>query len=159
MSHDWMNPKIFNINKRPPHAPYLPANSLKSSKDYLSLNGNWKFNFSPNPSFRPTDFYQNSFDDSCWDNIPVPSNWELQGYGLPIYVNVPYEFTNSLKAKDVAYQKDAPRPTPPFVPTDDNPVGCYRRTFNLPDHWKSEKIIIHFIQPPDFLLNRCDIFF
>ncbi len=132
------NPKMFNQNKEKPHASFhsfkskdeVLANKKENSINFLSLNGTWKFNWVRNPSQRPVDFYQTSFDVSGWNDIPVPSNWEMQGYGVPIYVNVRYPFTAN--------------PKPPSVPHDYNPVGSYRRTFTIPANWEGKQIFIHF---------------
>jgi beta-galactosidase len=82
------------------------------------------------PDDRPQDFYGPGFDDSDWKQIAVPSSWEFQGYGVPIYVNIPYEWTRN--------------PDPPQIPHDSNPVGSYRRHFNIPDTWDDKQVIIHF---------------
>lgn len=133
------DPSVFEINKLPSHDNAFPFESLQlalknkkeASRFYQSLDGNWKFNYTENPANRPQDFYKNSFDDSKWGNIIVPGNWELQGYGYPIYTNVDYDF--------------APHnPNPPFVPHDKNPVGSYRKDFTLNKNWKGKKIILHF---------------
>lgn len=91
-----------------------------------SLNGDWKFNYAESPAARPADFYNVDFDVSAWKSIPVPSNWERQGYGYAIYVNVPY-----------AFDIDEPN-----VPTEENPVGSYRRDFFVPDNWQGEEIFL-----------------
>ena len=106
---------------------------------YLSLNGTWKFNLVDNPSKRPLDFYNESFDTSVWDTIPVPSNWEMQGYDQPIYANVEYPHAN----------------TPPFINARKgfndggvnygiNPVGSYKRTFDIPADWSGRRTMLHF---------------
>ena len=100
------------------------------SPNYLSLNGKWKFNFVENPAKRPIDFFLPGFDVSGWEEIPVPANWELQGFGYPIYVNQPYEWTEN--------------PDPPYVPHDFNPVGSYLKSFIIPKTWGNKKIFIHF---------------
>ncbi|MGB0931272.1 MAG: glycoside hydrolase family 2 TIM barrel-domain containing protein, partial [Chitinophagales bacterium] len=100
------------------------------SNYYQTLNGEWNFNWVEKPADIEDDFFEESFDDSGWDKIEVPSNWELQGYGVPIYVNIPYEFTKT--------------PEPPKVPHDYNPVGSYRKTFNIPSDWLSREVFIHF---------------
>jgi beta-galactosidase len=102
----------------------------KASPYYRSLNGDWKFNWVIKPLDRPEAFFLPDFIDDSWDIIPVPSNWELQGYGIPIYVNQPYEFTED--------------PKPPEVPHDYNPVGSYRKWFSIPDDWDGREIFIHF---------------
>jgi len=136
--NDWENPDIIAINKMDPHSTLIPFQNLnqalkgeiEGSFYYKSLNGDWKFKWSVNPDERPVDFYLSNYDDSDWKEIPVPSNWELQGYGIPIYVNQPYAWTYD--------------PKPPFVPHDDNPVGSYKKTFNIPKDWKGREIILHF---------------
>ena len=121
--HEWENPKVVEENKELPHASFIPHPSRESalkSEFYespwkLSLNGNWKFKLVKNPSQVPEDFYKPDFDDSSWDAIPVPSNWQMLGYDKPIYVNVRYPFPAN----------------PPYVPLDDNPTGLYRRWFKF----------------------------
>ena len=82
---DWENPRMIGQNKLPPHADSQFSNSL-------SLNGKWKFNWVAVPDKRPVDFYLPNFDVSSWKEITVPSNWELQGYDVPIYTNIVYPF-------------------------------------------------------------------
>lgn len=135
---DWENEQIFGINKEKAHATFysfpnrLDAQNQQpeESANYLSLNGLWKFNWAKKPADRPTDFYLNTYDDTNWNEIPVPSNWELEGYGIPIYVNIPYEWTKN--------------PNPPFVRHDWNPVGSYRKTIILPDHWNEKEVFLTF---------------
>lgn len=135
---DWENPQVIAKNKLAPHAFFVPFKSLEkalkldheNSKFYHSLNGNWKFRWSKSPAERPMDFFNPGFDVTSWDEIAVPSNWEIEGYGIPIYVNHPYEFT-----------KD---PKPPQIPHDYNPVGSYRTTLTIPNDWKKKEIILHF---------------
>lgn len=136
--HDWENPLVVGINKVRPHCTLLPYADVESaliddchlSPWYISLNGNWKFNWVEKPEDRPVDFYKPDFDDSQWTTFPVPANWEFNGYGIPVYVNIPYEWTND--------------PQPPFVPHDYNPVGSYRTHFTLPDSWDGRQVILHF---------------
>ena len=148
---DWENETIFAINKEPGHTTYVPfpsVESLKSSPDYRKawlrpnspryqlLNGNWKFNWVKQPSERPVNFYKPNYDVSGWKEIPVPSNWEMYGYGTPIYTNITYPHRNN----------------PPFIQgkkgytimDEPNPVSSYRRDFNIPDDWKGSEIFIHF---------------
>ncbi len=93
---------------------------------YRSLNGRWKFRYADSPAARPSGFQDPDFDVSDWADIPVPSNWERHGYGYPIYVNVPYPF-----------EIDEPN-----VPVDDNPVGSYRRNFEVPEQWAGDEIFL-----------------
>ena len=134
---DWENPAVLHMNTEPPHATLFPytdaAGALgmdPSLSPYVrSLNGDWKFHWVPKPADRPGDFYRTDFDDGSWDTIPVPSNWQLHGYGVPIYVNQPYSF----------------RPAdPPNIPQDDNPVGSYRTTFTVPASWEGRQVFLHF---------------
>lgn len=132
------NPDIVRINKEAPHATLLPYSSVESaisgkssaSPWYLSLDGKWKFFFTEDPSKRPEGFFKPDYDVSGWKDIQVPSNWEIQGYGMPIYVNIPYEWTNN--------------PDPPHVPHDFNPVGSYRQDFDIPENWQNRQVFIHF---------------
>lgn len=92
-----------------------------------SLSGYWNFLLASSPASVPSNFYDISFQDSTWDKLPVPSNWEMHGFGRPIYTNVVYPFPLN----------------PPSVP-DDNPTGCYRTYFNLPKEWEGRRIFLHF---------------
>lgn len=133
---EWENPEIFQVNREPARAAFLPYADIKSaiadeysqSPWYQSLNGTWKFNWVPKPADRPVDFYKTSFKVDQWYDIEVPSNWELKGYGYPIYTNVSYPFKKN----------------PPFIDHNDNPVGSYRRNFTLPESWKNRKVYLHF---------------
>ncbi len=137
--NDWENPRVFAINKEAPRATFIPFPELSQALSseptkspwYRSLNGRWKFNWVPRPADRPLDFWRPDYDDSHWDEIDVPANWELLGYGIPIYVNIPYEF-----APD--------NPQPPRIPHDHNPVGSYRTKFTIPVSWKDKEVFIHF---------------
>lgn len=132
----WEDPTIFNINQEPPHANLMPFSSLEElvtqaplqSKWCQALNGNWRFKLSHCPAERPLDFFQPTTSVADWDEIEVPSNWELQGYDVPIYVNDRYPFEKN----------------PPYIPHDYNPVGSYRRTFEVPDTWDGRQIFVHF---------------
>jgi beta-galactosidase len=136
---DWMNEKVFAINKEAPYSTFYTycneADALKNNPQtspyYQLLNGTWKFNWVKKPADRPMDFYKLSYDVSGWDDIQVPSNWELKGYGVPIYINTRYAF-------------EPKNPKPPLVPEDWNPVGSYRRDFLLPDNWDGRQVFIHF---------------
>jgi len=99
------------------------------SEWFISLNGDWKFNWVDLPSKRPADFYKKNYDDSKWNTLKVPANWEFNGFGTPIYTNVSYDFTR--------------QPNPPDVPDNYNPVGSYRKRINIPADWDGKKIYIH----------------
>ena len=146
----WEDQQMFEENKETAHATFIPYTSTASMKedvnyelpwltpekaDYLSLNGTWKFNLVPEPSVRPGEdaFWGNDADVSSWDEIDVPSCWEMKGYDLPLYVNVEYAFLNN----------------PPYIANKvegvgDNPVGSYRRTFTLPKGWDAKNVFLHF---------------
>jgi beta-galactosidase len=133
------DPSVFEINKLPSHDNAFPFENMelavKNNKslagNFQDLDGTWKFMYTENPANRPPDFYRTDYDCSHWQNITVPGNWEVQGFGIPIYVNTHYEFAME-------------NPTPPKIPHDKNPVGSYRKEFNLKKGWKGEKIILHF---------------
>ena len=136
--NDWENARIIGQNKEPAHNTLIPFNSLDSalksyedSKNYQSLNGNWKFNWVKKPAEKPINFFEVDFDDNNWDNIDVPSNWQMRGYGIPIYTNVKYPY--SINIKDI-----------PRIDHEYNPVGSYRRSFNIPESWQDREIFIHF---------------
>jgi len=132
------NPNIVEVNKLPPRATFFNFESKELAKKdnpqlstyYKSLNGVWKFNWVRDPEERPVDFFQPGFDDSNWDDFEVPANWEINGYGVPIYLNHPYEFSYN--------------PDPPFIPEGYNPVGSYRKKFVIPLSWDGRRIVIHF---------------
>lgn len=134
--HDWEDESITEINKLPARSDYFPYESMdlakaknkSASERYLSLDGKWKFNWVRKPADRPKDFYKKTFSDSEWKLIDVPGNWERLGYGVPHYLDVDYPFPAN----------------PPFIPNDYNPVGSYRKTFDLPHSWNGNEVIIHF---------------
>ncbi len=146
--NDWENENVVGINKMDPHVTMIPykdikqaiKSEIKDSPYYKSLNGKWKFNWVKNPNDKPKDFYKTNYDVSGWDEIPVPANWELQGYGIPIYVNQPYEFADSRFPQ----LTDMKKPKPPRVPHEYNPVGSYRTEFTVPEKWDGREIILHF---------------
>ncbi|MBV4355946.1 glycoside hydrolase family 2 TIM barrel-domain containing protein [Pinibacter aurantiacus] len=140
------NPECLGINKEPWHATLMPYANLqealkanrRASSYALSLNGNWKFNWVPSPEKRPVDFYKPGFDVSQWKEIPVPSNWEVHGYGTPFYRNMGYTI-----------QRDYPRvmtePDKKYTAyIERNPVGSYRRDFVVPQNWNGRRIFITF---------------
>ncbi|TZF84984.1 DUF4981 domain-containing protein [Pedobacter sp. BS3] len=134
--NDWENPAVFSVNAEKPHATFIPyatekqalADEASASPYYKLLNGNWKFNWSKNPYVRPADFYKEDYDVSKWKEIPVPSDWQMQGYDYLIYTNVIYPFP-----------KDEPH-----IPHDYNPVGSYKTSFEVPADWKDREVFIHF---------------
>ena len=138
------SPEITSVNRLPMKASFFAfenkqlaaTNDKERSANFISLNGTWKFNWVQDPTQRPTDFFRTDFNDAGWTNFKVPANWELNGYGLPIYVNQPYEFAGR--------QKTGSRLNPPFdIPEHNNPVGSYRKKFTLPDNWNGRQVFIH----------------
>ena len=137
---EWKDPKINAVNRAPMHANYFAYESddaakkgpKENSSNFMSLNGTWKFNWVKDAESRPTDFWENGFNDKGWDNIPVPGVWELHGYGDPIYVNIGYAWRNQFENN------------PPYVPTENNHVGSYRKEIMVPASWKGKDIIAHF---------------
>ena len=130
----WFNYNVNGINRLPPRATSYSyddqAKALAGDREasrMVSLNGTWKFKFAEDLPLAPMDFYTDGYDVSSWDNIPVPSCWEMQGYGYPIYTNTKYPFPCD----------------PPYIRRD-NPVGSYVRTFNVPQDWKDGRVILHF---------------
>ncbi|KIQ25459.1 beta-galactosidase [Flavobacterium sp. MEB061] len=134
--NDWENPLVFQINREPARAAFLPyadetsaiMDKYENSPWYFSLNGKWKFSWSPTPDQRPKDFYKTDFSTLHWKELQVPSNWELNGYGIPIYTNITYPFEKN----------------PPFINHWDNPVGSYKKDFVLPENWKNRHVFLHF---------------
>lgn len=133
---EYQDPTIVGVNKLPAHADAFLYNqgegAVAASSNFYSLNGQWSFKWVDKPADRPRDFYNASFDISSWEEIPVPANVELHGFGTPIYLNHPYEFTK--------------QPEPPKVPAHWNPVGSYVREINLSEEWVNadERVVIHF---------------
>ena len=137
-THDWENPAVLGINKLPYHATLQLPSKQKDCKEIVSLDGQWLFHWSRNPEERPIDFYKEDYDVSHWDKITVPGNWQLQGYGTPIYVNMSYPF-----AKD--------RPSVTSEPPKDwtayenrNPVGSYVTFVDVTKDMLSKNLILHF---------------
>ena len=133
---NWENLEVLSVNRVAPHAQIFPFFSEAAARELdrtrspwvLSLGGAWKFFWVPKPADRPLNFFEPEFDDTSWDEIEVPSNWEIQGYGFPIYLDTDYPFP-----------ADWPR-----IPHNRNPVGSYRRNFILPIDWTDRKILLHF---------------
>jgi beta-galactosidase len=153
-SPDWENPAMFNQNKEKPRTSFIPfrtveeALNLKKNQSvfYKNLNGKWRFNWVRKPADRPVDFYKPDYDVSGWDEIAVPSNWEIQGYGIPIYVNHQYEFADykAPVSDEMEFIDNIYPANPGKVPHDYNPVGSYRTTFTVPESWDGRQVFIQF---------------
>lgn len=132
---DWQNPQMIGENKIPGRATSFPFEDKSTalgfdktrSGNFKSLNGLWKFHWSPDHTKVPAGFFNADFSDDQWDEINVPSNWQLEGYGIPIYTNIKGPFP----------------PEPPYIKMD-NPVGAYRTFFEIPENWDEKEVILHF---------------
>ena len=133
---EWQDPTVFEVNKLYPRAN-IPQNDYRfNSLDtdmveelgVVSLNGQWTFHYVPNADERPTDFFRTDYDDSGWGTIPVPGNWELNGYGVPVYVNTTNDFDNSQLPK---------------VPVKGNAVGSYRKWVEIDKTRENKQVIIN----------------
>jgi beta-galactosidase len=133
---DWENPEMIAQNKEPAHCTLMPYSDRDraigcerfQSEYYRSLNGKWKFHWVQKPADRPKNFYKLDYDISQWDEIKVPSNWQLLGYGMPHYMNSDYVFEKN----------------PPSIQNDYNPVGSFRTEFEIPEDWRERQVFIHF---------------
>ncbi len=134
--NDWENPKVFAKNQTDPHVSVVPHQDQQAALEYnqedspyyQSLNGYWKFSWSLNPREAPEDFHETGYSTGDWDVIPVPSNWQMHGYGRVHYRNVGHAFPSD----------------PPNVPEDYNPVGCYKKSFQFRDDWKNREVFLRF---------------
>lgn len=138
--YEWENPQLTSEGNERPHCTFIPYFNFKEMKweypeQFISLNGRWKFILAKNPFEVPEAFQEKNFDDSTWNEIEVPSNWEFQGYDKPIYTNVVYPFAAN----------------PPYVPHDYNPTGVYRKSFIVPNDWFDKEIFLHFEGVRSFL--------
>ena len=133
-------PRVFAVNALTPHVTSMPYSTVEeavkgdrhASEWYQTLSGKWKFYHVEKPAQRNNDFYKDNYDVSGWDEIPVPSSWQLHGYDHPIYTNVIYPWAQNNRV------------SAPGAPTDFNPVGHYRRTFTVPEKWDGKRIRLHF---------------
>ena len=141
---EWQTINAYRDGQIPAHGlvvPYASTDSFRDVRDfkydqspyYMSLNGNWKFNWVKGVDNRPQGFQAPDYDVSSWAEINVPGNWERQGYGTTVYVNTTYEFDTEW----AGFKKDAPH-----VPTETNEVGSYRRSFTVPSDWKGRRVVL-----------------
>lgn len=135
----WQNEKINEENREPMHASYFvyeneaaaTQNDYRKSQNYLDLNGTWKFKYLTTPNDLPAGFENTTFNDASWDNFKIPASWDVNGYGYPVYVNTTYDFDYLMA------------PNPPFVPTNYNPTGIYRREITVDKSWEGKDIFLH----------------
>jgi beta-galactosidase len=133
---DWENLAVLEQNKEPARCTAIPYPDVRAALEndpslspfYVSLNGTWKFHYADKPADRPVDFYKDDYDMSQWHDITVPGNWELQGFGVPIYTDEDYPFPCD----------------PPRIPHNDNPVGSFKRSFTVPANWENRQVFLHF---------------
>jgi beta-galactosidase len=131
------NPHIFQVNREPAHSTTMPfdkiyqalAGDRYASPFYKSLNGDWKFHWVASANNRPQDFFKKEYNDHSWKTLPVPSVWELNGYGYPVFYDTKFAFGET---------------NPPYIPAEKNPVGSYRTEFTVPENWDGRHIFIHF---------------
>ena len=136
----WENEKLNEYNRQPMHSAFFAyedknlalEDSMEASKNFQSLDGLWKFKWVDKPADRPLGFWKNDYDDSHWVDFAVPATWEVNGYGIPIYTNIEYDFDYLIK------------PNPPYVPHQYNPVGSYRKEITIDKDWDGKDIYIHF---------------
>ncbi|MHA1734078.1 MAG: sugar-binding domain-containing protein, partial [Promethearchaeota archaeon] len=148
---DWENARVFGRNREPPHCTLVPFADVESAKGspehtdheqnwntpfYKTLDGEWKFHWVEKPGDRPVGFQEPEYDVGTWGTIPVPSNWQRHGHGIPIYTNVRYPY--SIVGKK---EGEIPRIDRAY-----NPVGSYRRTFTVPGEWldSGREVFLHF---------------
>lgn len=135
--HDWENQYVLQKNRMPARAAFMPFINDKGDMQ-LSLNGEWKFNWTKTPDEQPQDFFNTSFDDSGWKTFPVPGDWEMNGFGTPIYSSSGYTF----KIDPPFVMKEPKKSYTAYV--ERNPTGCYRRTFSVPTEWKGKEVFVRF---------------
>ena len=138
---EWHDQQVNEVNRFPLHTNFFTyensdvalKGNMATSANFLSLDGDWKFNWVANADQRPTDFYKTDLDDSSWKTMSVPGIWEVNGYGDPEYLNIGFAWR---------YQFDWNKPL--AIPSQDNHVGSYRRTIDIPANWKGRQVIAHF---------------
>ena len=134
---EWHDLSVNNVNRFATRTSFFAYENreaaLKGDRDkssnFLSIEGDWRFQWVENADQRPTDFFRTDYDDAAWKTMRVPGIWELNGYGDPEYVNIGFAWRGHFKNN------------PPMVPTKDNHVGSYRRTIRIPDSWDGRQVI------------------
>lgn len=157
---EWQSPEALSLNKELPHAWFFSFEDIESARKvlpensslWMSLDGTWRFHWAPDPDHRPAGFYETAFDDADWDDIPVPSNWNVVGigkdgsqrYGTPIYVNVNVPWWKEIKPDDWRLGVMRTPPEDWTMYKTRNEVGSYRRCFTVPEGWEGKRIFIDF---------------
>ena len=137
-THDWEKPAVLGINKLPYHATLQLPSKQKECQEIVSLDGEWLFHWSRNPEERPADFYQEDYDVSSWNKITVPGNWQIQGYGTPIYININYPFVRNRPSVTTEPPKDW------TAYENRNPVGSYVTFIDVTKDMLKKNLILHF---------------
>lgn len=140
---EWENPEIFAVNTEKTRVTAIPyadvkgaiADEYEHSPYFQSLNGRWKFHWVPKVADVPHGFYKESYDDRNWGSMPVPGNWEFNGYGIPVYVSAGFGFSAR----------------PPHIDRENSPVGAYRQSFTIPESWDGRRVILHFEGGTNFI--------
>ena len=136
---EWRNPKVNQQNREPRHANFFAfeneelakAGQKAASSRYLSMEGMWRFQFVKNHQDAPKGFWALNYDDSQWEDFPVPGLFELNGHGDRIYKNVGYAWCTTFESD------------PPFIGETENYTGSYRKEFVLPDNWNGQQVLFH----------------
>ncbi len=137
---EWTDMEVNEVNRYPVHTDFFTYESREKalqgdktkSDNHISLDGDWRFSWVADADVLPTDFYSPDLDDSGWSTMKVPGMWELNGFGDPVYVNIGYAW------------RDHYENNPPYPPTKDNHIGCYRRAITIPETWEGKDVIAHF---------------
>lgn len=140
---EWQDPEINAVNRASMHTHFFAYESTEAateaakekSVNYMTLNGIWKFRWTKDSDARPTDFWKTDFNDKGWDNLAVPAMWELNGYDVPLYSGVGFDWK---------LRKGWCKNNPPELPVEDNHVGSYRREITVPANWRGKDIVAHF---------------
>ena len=136
---EWLDPEVNAINRLAARSAFFAypcrdaaeSGCKENASNFMSLNGLWKFNWVRNETEKPVHFYKPGFEDQCWVDFPVPGLWEVNGYGDPLYKNVGYAWANQFVSK------------PPYIDAENNHVGSYRKTVELPSDWKGQQVFLH----------------
>ena len=135
--HDWEDQSILHINREPARASFFAYKEQPGDRQ-LSLNGHWKFHWTKTPEEQPQDFFRTDYDDASWSSFPVPGDWEMNGYGTPIYSSSGYTFKIN-----PPYVMGEPKSTYTAF-KERNPNAVYRRSFSIPSAWKGQEVYIRF---------------